>query len=97
MNKKELTAHVQRVMGPGATRRAAVAAVDAVLSSIAQLVYRGPVTISGFGTFCRRRHAASTGYDITRGCMQARQAYSTLEFRAARELREETDKHRAPH
>lgn len=86
MNKKELIAHVQRFMGPGATRRTATAAVDTVLSSIVALSQREPVHLAGFGTFSRRTHESSVGYDITRACMKERAAYSTLEFRAAKGL-----------
>lgn len=86
MNKKELISHVQRAMGPGATRRTATAAVDAVLESIVALAHREPLHLTGFGTFSRRTHEASEGYDITRACMKERAAYSTLAFRAAKGL-----------
>lgn len=86
MNKKELIAHVQRAMGPGATRRTASAAVDAVMESIALLAHREPLHLMGFGTFSRRTHAASMGYDIPHASMKERAAYSTLEFRAAKKL-----------
>lgn len=54
MNKRELITRVQRLMGPGTTRRTAAAALEAVLGSIPSLAtqQRG-LTIRGFGRFCR--------------------------------------------
>lgn len=86
MNKKELIVHVQRSMGPGATRRAASAAVEAVLSSITALVQQEPLHITGFGTFSRRHHAATRGHDIPSGTVKERTAYSTLSFKPAQGL-----------
>lgn len=58
MNKGQLIARVQRLMGPGATRRSASAAVEAVLSSVAAAVAEGEkLHIAGWGSFelCERR------------------------------------------
>ena len=49
MNKKQLITRVQRYMGPGATRKTASAAVEAVLSSIRKESREHVVHIAHFG------------------------------------------------
>lgn len=86
MNKAEFIARIRQLMGPGATRRAATAAADAVLTSLAELADDAPLHLTHFGTFERKNHAASRGYSIPRGGMTERAAYSALHFRPSESL-----------
>ena len=62
MNKGQLIARVQRLMGPGATRRSASAAVEAVLSSVVAAVAEGEkLHIAGWGSFELRERRARSG------------------------------------
>ncbi len=62
MNKRELIARVQRHMGAGATRDAARAAVNAVLSSILQAAAESPKAhLPHLGTFEYRPHHQRSG------------------------------------
>lgn len=61
MNKKQLITRVQRYMGPGATRKTASAAVEAVLSSIRKESRKHVVHIAHFGVFTEETRAERTG------------------------------------
>ncbi len=75
MNKRELTARVQRYMGAGASRDAARAAVNAVLGSILQAAAEeDKVHLPKLGIFEYRERRGSR----------------RLSFRPARRLRERT-------
>ncbi|MFI3244495.1 MAG: HU family DNA-binding protein [Akkermansia sp.] len=58
MNKTQLIARVQRNMGMGSTRDSARAAVDAVLSSIAEASQQERIELRGFGSFFHQKKAA---------------------------------------
>ncbi len=62
MNKAELIEAVQRSLGQEATKRAADAAVEAVLDSIAKgIKNEGKVQLIGFGTFEVKTRGARMG------------------------------------
>ncbi len=61
MNKKQLITRVQRYMGPGATRKTASAAVEAVLSSIRKESCEKKVHVAHFGVFTEETRAERTG------------------------------------
>ena len=84
MNKKQLIARVQRYMGPGATQKAASAAVDAVLSSILSQVAEEKIHIAHFGTFETVHRPARTGAHPISGETITIPAHSRLTFRPAK-------------
>ena len=86
MNRAEFISRIRQLMGPGATRRAATAAADAVLSSLAELAAEAPLHLTHFGTFEQKQHAATRGYSIPRGGMAERAAYRALSFRPSESL-----------
>ncbi len=57
MNKLQLIARVQRNMGMGSTRDSARAAVDAVLSCIAEASQEERIELRGFGCFTHKEKA----------------------------------------
>jgi len=86
VNKKELITRVQRYMGPGATRRTASAAVEAVLSSILLEAQREKLHISHFGTFETTERKARSGTNPANGAPLHIEAHTRLIFRPAKEL-----------
>lgn len=86
MNKKQLIARVQRYMGPGATRNAASAAVDAVLSSILNAAQQEKLHIAHFGTFETVQRPARSGAHPITGATITIPAHSRLTFRPAKEF-----------
>ncbi len=89
MNKRQLIARVQRHMGAGASRDAARAAVNAVLSSILQAAEEeNKITLPHLGTFEYRLHQSRDGKGLpTPSAGQPRQCTSRLNFRPARRLK----------
>ena len=61
MNKAQLIEQVQKALGGETSKRAAGDALEAVLSSIAKAVKKGPVQLIGFGTFKPVTRKARTG------------------------------------
>lgn len=73
-------------MGPGATRRTASAAVEAVLSSILREAKREKLHISRFGTFETTERKARNGTNPATGAPLQIAAHTRLTFRPAKEL-----------
>lgn len=71
-------------MGPGATQKAASAAVDAVLSSILAEVQNEKIHIARFGTFETVRRPARSGAHPISGEPITIPAHSRLTFRPAK-------------
>lgn len=71
-------------MGPGATQKAASAAVDAVLSSILSAVQNEKIHIARFGTFETVHRPARTGAHPISGETITIPAHSRLTFRPAK-------------
>ena len=71
-------------MGPGATQKAASAAVDAVLSSILSQVEEVKIHIAHFGTFETVHRPARTGAHPISGETITIPAHSRLTFRPAK-------------
>ncbi len=87
MNKRELTARVQRHMGAGASRNAAQAAVSAVLDSILQAAASdGNVHIAHLGSFCYQSHRMRNGKGLPVPAVQQLRLTRRLHFRPARRL-----------
>ena len=85
VNKKELLARVQRYMGPGATRSAASAALEAVLGSVLALTDSGEkLQITRFGTFERKLRPSRLAYDIPTAKLTHTTAHSRLTFTPAK-------------
>lgn len=82
MNKRELLSRVQRYMGPGTTRSTASAALEAVLSGIAELTKQpgDRLQLVRFGTFERRLCPTRRAYSIPAGGMQVVPEHSRLCF-----------------
>lgn len=83
MNKKELIARVQRYMGPGATRSAASAALEAVLASIVTLSSRERLQITRFGAFEWHDRPARRAFSIPSGQMVSLPPSRRLTFHPA--------------
>ncbi len=88
MNKKELIARVQRHMGPGATRDAAGAAVDAVTSAILAAAAEHPVSLRGLGSFEYRLRQERRIYDINAKRTDVVPAARHLGFVSSKPLRQ---------
>ncbi len=91
MNKRELTARVQRHMGAGASRSAAQAAVNAVLGSILrEAADKGNVHIAHLGTFAYQACRTRSGKALPRATDSLRAIRFThrLRFRPARRLKQ---------
>lgn len=73
-------------MSPGATGKAASAAVEAVLSSILAEVGRGSVHVPELGTFGMRDTPARCGYSISAGKIVTYPATRSLIFRPSTAL-----------
>lgn len=73
-------------MGPGATQKAASAAVDAVLSSILAEVQNEKIHIARFGTFETVHRPARSGAHPISGEPITIPAHSRLTFRPANNL-----------
>lgn len=83
-------------MGPGATRSAASAAVDAVLSSILEGAQQGKLHITRFGTFESVLRPARTASHPITGESITIPSHTRLTFRPARYLAENTKKQSSP-
>ena len=77
-------------MGPGATRNAASAAVDAVLSSIQNAARQEKLHISRFGIFETVQRPARTGVHPITGETITIPAHSRLTFRPAKDFANRT-------
>lgn len=75
-------------MGPGATRNAASAAVDAVLASILKLAQQEKLHIARFGTFETVHRPARSGAHPISGETITIPAHSRLTFRPSKGLSE---------
>ncbi len=73
-------------MGPGATGKAASAAVEAVLSSILAEVGHGSVHVPELGTFGMRDTPARCGYSISAGKIVTYPSTRSLTFRPSTAL-----------
>lgn len=73
-------------MGPGATQKAASAAVEAVLSSILSEVRNEKIHIAHFGTFETVQRPARSGAHPISGNPITIPAHSRLTFRPAKRL-----------
>ncbi len=94
MNKRALTARVQRHMGAGASRDAARAAVNAVLESILQAAAaEGRVHLPHLGTFEYQTHQARDGQGLPAPRSQPAPLTRRLHFRPARRLKERLTPH----
>ena len=87
MNKADLVRHVAGETGTG--RSAAEAAVNAVLSGIAESLARDePVSLLGFGTFSARHRPARTARNPRTGETIPVAASTTAAFKPGKSLRD---------
>ena len=84
VNKKQLTARVQRYMGPGATQNTASAAVEAVLCAIRTLSAQGRLHITRFGSFEQRLSPARRAYSLPERRVRLLPPRSRLTFTPAK-------------
>ena len=82
MNKTQLVDSIHAKLGEGATKKCAEAALNAVLTSIADAARKGDkVQLVGFGTFEMKTRAARTGRNPQTGAEMEIPASSTLAFK----------------
>jgi DNA-binding protein HU-beta len=80
MNKAQLIEQVQKALGGETSKRAAGDALEAVLSSIAKGVKKGPVQLIGFGTFKPVTRKARTGRNPKTGAAMKIKASKSVRF-----------------
>lgn len=90
MNKGDLVEAVASELGE--TKAAASRAVEAALAAIAEGIRtHGKVTISGFGTFEKKRRAARAGVNPASGERMTIPASTTVSFKASQALKESVE------
>jgi len=88
MNKAELIDAVQEILGENTTKRAASAALDAVLKAIATGVKGEPVQLVGFGTFKSVQRKSRMGRNPKKpGVLVEIKASKTVRFSPASALK----------
>jgi DNA-binding protein HU-beta len=88
MNKAELVAEVQKLLGAESSKAAAERAVDAICAAVKKGLRRdGDVQLVGFGSFSVATRAARRGFNPhTKQPMKIR-AMKTVRFKAGADLR----------
>lgn len=88
MNKANLLDLVQKNLGGDTSKRAATAALDAVLDAIAKGVKKdGNVQLIGFGTFKVAKRSARTGRNPKTGASMKIKASKSVRFVASSALK----------
>ncbi|MDR2862367.1 MAG: HU family DNA-binding protein [Puniceicoccales bacterium] len=89
MNKAELVAEVQKLLGSESTKAAAERAVEATLSGITVGIKKDKqVQVIGFGTFAVAARAARTGVNPATGEKIKIKASKSVKFKAGSGLKE---------